>query len=45
MKFHWRPADVQAMTIRQLLFLVGPAPIVARPIETEIDGIPVEADV
>jgi hypothetical protein len=32
------------MTLRQLLFLLGPAPRSRPPIETEIDGIPVEAD-
>jgi hypothetical protein len=32
------------MTVRQLLFLLGPPPRVRRPVETEIDGIPVEVD-
>jgi hypothetical protein len=43
-KFHWRPADVQDMTVRQLLFLLGPPPRSRPPIETAIDGIPVEQD-
>lgn len=33
------------MTLRQALFYAGPAPRPPRPpIETEIDGIPVEVD-
>ena len=30
------------MTVRQCLYLLGPTPHVRVPIETEIDGIPVE---
>lgn len=32
------------MTVRQCLFLLGPAPRYRAPIETEIDGIPVEVE-
>jgi hypothetical protein len=32
------------MTLRQLLFLLGPAPRVRAPVETEIDGIPIETE-
>jgi hypothetical protein len=32
------------MTLRQLLFLLGPRPRVRAPVEREIDGVPVEAD-
>lgn len=42
MKFHWPPAVVDTLTVRQGLYLLGPPPRVRRPIETEIDGIPVE---
>lgn len=44
MRFHWRPCDVDHMTVRQCLFLLGPRPRVDEPLPTEIDGIPVEAD-
>jgi hypothetical protein len=32
------------MTVRQVLYLLGPRPHVRAPLETEIDGIPVEVD-
>jgi hypothetical protein len=32
------------MTVRQLLFLLGPRPRIKPPVEREVDGIAVEAE-